>query len=391
MKPAARIAAAIDVLDAVIAGEAAEKVLTSWARRNRYAGSGDRATVRDHVFDALRRRRSYGWLGGADSGRGLMLGALRALGSDPAEFFTGEKYAPAQLTVSERCTRELSTAPRAVRLDFPDWMIPELTTSMGHDLEAVALVMQHRAPVFLRVNTARVDRAEAARRLAADGIVTKPVNLSHTALEITDGPRKLRHSDAYRDGLVEPQDVASQAVVDFLPKASRILDYCAGGGGKSLALAARRGCKVYAHDVDPVRMRDLPVRAARADADVAPLDAAGVKRAAPFDLVLCDAPCSGSGSWRRSPDAKWRLDQDRLTELMRLQAGILAQASNLVSAGGYLAFATCSLLHCENRDNTAKFLAAHTCWKLVTEHSFSPLDGGDGFYVAVLTRIDQHA
>jgi len=302
--------------------------------------------------------------------------------------FTGQQYAPPVLSDTEQQQHDLAAAPREVHLDLPDWLMPQLTDSLGDDLDAVAEVLRHRAPVYIRVNLARASRTEAARRLAADGVGTKPAKLSATALEITENPRKLQQSSAYRDGLVEPQDVASQAVVDSLPDAPRVLDFCAGGGGKSLALAARTGTTVYAHDTNPARMRDIPVRAARAGAEIPLLDAAGVSQNAPFDLVFCDAPCSGSGAWRRSPEAKWGLDQDRLTKLMQIQFGILDEASQFVSATGYLAYATCSLLECENANRIKEFLSGHSDWKLPLERTFTPLDGGDGFYVTVLTRKD---
>jgi 16S rRNA (cytosine967-C5)-methyltransferase len=160
-----------------------------------------------------------------------------------------------------------------------------------------------------------------------------------------------------------------------------VLDYCAGGGGKALALAAR-GAAVTAHDADPGRMRDLPARAARAGARVE-IEAAP---AGAFDLVLCDAPCSGSGTWRRAPEAKWRLTPERLAALTELQAQILDQAAPLVAPGGALAYATCSLLEAENGAQTADFLARHPGWQLENERRLTPLEGGDGFYLALLRR-----
>ncbi len=381
MTPGARVAAAIEVLDAVLAGAPAEKVLTTWARQNRYAGSGDRAAVRDHVFGALRRMRSAAWAGGAETGRGLMLGALRLDGQDPATLFTGEGHAPPP--IADEAGRVPEEAPLPVRLDVPDWLWPRMQESLGEAAAPVLEALRHRAPVFLRVNAARTDREAARAALAGEEIDTEPHPLAETALEVTRNPRRVQASAAFRDGLVELQDASSQAICAALPAGpgQRVLDYCAGGGGKALALAAR-GAQVTAHDADPGRMRDLPARAARAGARV---EIAGHPEG-PFDLVLCDAPCSGSGTWRRAPEAKWRLTPERLAELTALQAEILDAAAPLVGPGGALAYATCSLLEEENGAQVAEFLGRHGGWSLEEQRRLTALEGGDGFFLAVLRR-----
>lgn len=389
MTPGARVAAAIGILDRIAAGTPAEQALTGWARGNRFAGSGDRAAIRDHVFDALRCRRSFAAIGGADTGRGLMLGALRAEGADPAALFTGEGYAPAPLTNAEEAhiASPLSLDP-LVALDCPDWLAPALRESVGEDFVAVMEALRHRAPVFLRVNLARIDRAGAIAALAAEGIRAVPHPLAKSALEVTENARKIQGSSAYAEGLVELQDAASQAIVELLPLAPgmRVLDYCAGGGGKTLAMAARAPILAHAHDIDPGRMRDLPARASRAGCTVSLMTGADLGRIALFDLVLADAPCSGSGSWRRAPEAKWRLTAGRLAELLRIQSEILVASARLVAPGGALAYATCSLLDAENRDQVTAFMAATSGWQVEAERRLTPLDGGDGFYVAILRR-----
>ncbi len=387
MTPGARVAAAIELLDDWRAGAAAEKLLTSWGRSHRFAGSKDRAAIRDHVWEAIRCRRSFAALGGAETGRGLMIGALRAAGQDPGGLFTGEGHAPTPLDAGEAPGTELADLPELVRLDCPDWLAPELRASLGDGFAPVMAALRHRAPVFLRVNRARATRDEAMAALAAEGIESRPHALASTALEVTAGARRVQASAAYRSGRVELQDAASQAVVAALDVApgQRVLDYCAGGGGKTLALAAA-GAEVAAHDVDPGRMRDLPVRAARAGVAARVLDRAAVRAAARFDLVFADAPCSGSGAWRRSPEGKWRLTRARLDELLAIQAGILDEISDLVTPGGRLAYATCSLLEAENGAQVQGFLGRHPGWRCLTDRRFTPLDGGDGFYVALLTR-----
>jgi 16S rRNA (cytosine967-C5)-methyltransferase len=380
MTPGARAAAAIAVLDRVLAGEAAEKALTNWGRASRFAGSGDRAAVRDLVYDALRQRRSAAASGGSETGRGLVLGLLRAAGQEG--LFSGEGHAPAPPVATEA-----GWVPQgAEALDLPDWLLPEMERSLAERLPPVAAAMRARAPVFLRVNLARGDVAAALAALATEGIEARPHALADTALEVVAGARKVQASRAYLEGLVELQDASSQAVAAALPLADgmRVLDHCAGGGGKTLAMAARAELRLWAHDAAPRRMADLPDRARRAGVKV--MLAERPEATAPYDLVLVDAPCSGSGSWRRDPEGKWRLTPERLAELQGVQAAILDRVAPMVAPGGWLAYATCSLLEVENGDQTAGFLARHPGWRLDSERRFTPLDGGDGFYLALLRR-----
>ena len=387
MTPAARVAAAIEVLDAWLGGTALERALTNWARAHRFAGSKDRAAIRDHVFDAVRCRRSFAALGGAETGRGLMIGALRARGVDPATLFTGAGYGPPPLAAGERGGGAREALPEPVRLDCPDWLAPRLSQSLGADFAPVMEALRHRAPVFLRVNLARTNRDAVIGALHDEAIEARAHALSPSALEVTRGERRIQSSRAFRDGLVELQDAASQAVIDLLPIRSgmRVLDYCAGGGGKSLALAAR-GAEVTAHDIEPRRMSDIPARAARAGVRVATASTDRVAAQAPFDLVVADAPCSGSGAWRRSPQGKWDLTPERLDELCAIQAGILDEIAGLAGPRGQIAYATCSMIDTENAAQIDGFLARHPGWCRSLERRFTPRDGGDGFYVALLTR-----
>ncbi|KEO51740.1 RsmB/NOP family class I SAM-dependent RNA methyltransferase [Thioclava pacifica] len=386
MTPAARISAAIEILDRIGTGDPAEKALTNWARAHRFAGSKDRAAIRDHVFDALRCRGSFAALGGGQGGRALILGLLRAQSCDPATIFTGERFAPEPLSEEERAVLAQPVPPDLARRDWPDWLIAPLSERLGADFDTVSEAMRARAPVFVRVNVARATRDAAIAALAEDGIDAVPHPLSTTALQLGDGARRIQQSRAYQDGCVELQDVSSQAAVGTIELAPgmQVLDYCAGGGGKSLALAAAcPDCEIHAHDIDPARMRDLPLRAERAGARIA-ICAPGTPGAG-YDLVLVDAPCSGSGTWRRTPEAKWRLTPERLDDLVALQGRILEEASALVAQGGRLVYMTCSLLAVENEAQAALF-AARTGWKLTFQRAYSPVTGGDGFFVAQFER-----
>lgn len=392
MTPAARIAAAIDILDVVLAGVPGEQALTRWARGSRFAGSGDRAAVRDHVFDALRCLRSFTALGGggAATGRKVMLGLLRAAGQAPDAIFTGQGYAPAALTATETVFEPPQRAdlPRGVARDCPDWLLPELDRALGARADAVLDAMRDRAAAILRVNSRRTTRDEAAAVLSDDGIATGPHELASFALQVTGNAQKIRTSRAYLSGLVELQDASPQAAVEALPLSDgmRVLDLCAGGGGKTLAMAARADLTLFAHDAVPRRMTDLAARAARAGVAVTALATPDLDRHGPFDLVLADVPCSGSGTWRRAPEAKWSLTPERLEALTVTQAEILARAASLVAPDGWIIYMTCSLLGQENRDRIDAFLAARPGATLRHERLFTPLDAGDGFYAAHLQR-----
>lgn len=383
MTPGARVAAAIGVMDAVLAGAPAERELTAWARGARYAGSKDRAAVRDLTFSALRRLRSSAARGGGMTGRGVLWGLLAGLGEDPDALFSGSGHAPAPMGAAERAGMREPDAEEA--LDVPGWLLPELRRSLGGLTEPVCARMRDRAPVHLRANLARATREDVAAALAAEGIATVPHPLSPSALEVVDGAGALRGSAVLLDGRAEPQDAASQAAADLvpLPAGARVLDWCAGGGGKSLALAARSGRTVWAHDAEPRRMADLPGRAARAGADVriVPPGRAG----GGWDVILVDAPCSGSGSWRRAPEAKWRLSPPRLAELVALQGTILDAAGAALAPGGTLVYATCSLLAAENAGTVTGF-AERSGLSVRRALDLTPLDGGDGFHASVLSH-----
>lgn len=384
MTPAARAAAAITVLDCILAGQPAEAALIGWARASRFAGSGDRAAVRDLVFDTLRRRRSRAALGGGETGRALILGALREAGTDPAAIFSGKGHAPPPLSPAETAAGRPPSEAEA--LDLPDWLAARLAADLGPDFAPIAALMRDRAPVWLRVNLARADLAAAQAALVKDGVETAPDPRCAITLQVMAGARRVQASSAYQAGLVELQDLSPQIACAGLTVApgQTVLDYCAGGGGKALALAAR-GARVTAWDAARARLRDLPARADRAGAKIAIAPPDGPQGR--FDLVLTDVPCSGSGTWRRAPDAKWRLTPADLNALLRVQADILRRAADLVRPGGRLAYMTCSLLTAENDAQIAGFLAARPDFALVSRRLLTPLDASDGFFVAELDSL----
>jgi 16S rRNA (cytosine967-C5)-methyltransferase len=384
MTPGARVAAAIEILDMIHEGQAVEKSLTAWARRSRFAGSKDRAAVRDHVFDTVRNWRGDAVRGGGETGRARMIGRLRALEMDIDALFHGEGHAPTPLSDEEKSAGQTPSEQGDV-WNLQDWLIAEFVSSLGEKAVATADMLQNRAPITVRVNLSKCNVSQAAADLAEAGIETTTNSVCETALTITAGERKLRNSQAYLEGWVELQDASSQAIVTNLPAAEHVLDYCAGGGGKALALAAQDR-QVIAHDINFDRMADLPARAERAGTSIKLLATDMIAPEAPFDLVFVDAPCSGSGAWRRSPEAKWALSEERLNELCGIQDQILDETIEFVSDAGTLVFATCSIFKRENEDRVEAFLARHPEWGCVKQTRLDVDEEADGFFVAHLTR-----
>lgn len=387
MTPAARAAAAIDILDLWEAGDQrAERVLRDWGRANRYAGSGDRRAIGDLVFHCIRRRRSLLTTHGATGGRGLVLGLVMAEGADPDDVFSGEKYAPTRLTDAER-TVAVGPFGDAARYDHPDWMEEPLKAALKDDYPDVLQVLQTRAPIGLRVNRLKCDVEEASGLLGDDGVETIPSALDPDALIAPPGAR-IASASAYLDGKVELQDPASQAAAR-LPQAAAgetVLDFCAGGGGKTLAFAAQMGGagRLIAHDVAPERLKQAETRAERAGASIEVRNSdelSGLEGAC--DLVFVDAPCTGSGSWRRDPEGKWRLTTDQFADYQALQRSVFTDALRYVAPGGRLAYATCSIFAEENDRQTDWAIAEFSHLQPGDTLRLAPADLHDGFYCKV--------
>ncbi|MEM9429387.1 MAG: RsmB/NOP family class I SAM-dependent RNA methyltransferase [Pseudomonadota bacterium] len=393
MTPAARVAAAITILDEIVAGHPAERCLTAWARASRFAGSRDRAAVRDLVFDALRRRRSALWRSGqeTETGRALVTGLLADL-SERDALFDGSAHGPSPLSAAEaHALRPLEGAPRPVRLDVPDFLEEELERSLEGALEPALEVLRSRAEVHLRVNTLKATREAAMAVLVEDEIEVEALP-GPTALRVTRNPRRVAASRAYRDGLVELQDAASQAAAAAaaVVPGMTVLDLCAGGGGKTLALGAAMAAKgrLYAYDLYPARMKSLPERARRAGLSVSILDRRELPRIlGSCDVVFVDAPCSGSGAWRRSPDAKWRLTPDSLAALVAVQKRLAAEALGYLRPGGHAVYATCSLLSVENAGVLSGLQTYAGAVAVSGETRLLPSPDQDGFFFATLKQV----
>ncbi|MEL6997466.1 MAG: RsmB/NOP family class I SAM-dependent RNA methyltransferase [Pseudomonadota bacterium] len=323
------------------------------------------------------------------SGRALIHGSLVQAGLEISDVFTGERHAPASLSETEiAARRSLDSAPRLVRTDMPEWLAPWVAKLNDADL----LALRDRANVDLRVNSLKTDPAAARQSLADDGIITEPLPGIVHALRVQEGAHRVHLSTAYLGGLVEIQDAGSQQLA-LLAKArpgERILDLCAGGGGKALAMAAAAGGKaiIHAYDISSARLEALPARAQRAGASIEIIDRKTLERSfGTYDVVFVDAPCSGSGAWRRNPDAKWRLTEARLQSLIAVQSELLEQARKLLQPEGRIIYGTCSIFDGENASQIDQFLKRHPRWHLVDQLRLLPSSGTDGFFGALLSQV----
>jgi len=392
MTPAARLAAAADILDTLDLSRPVEAQLRVWARGNRYAGSKDRRAIADRIYTIIRRRRSAALQGGGETGRALVLGSLIAadgLPLDAVEALCSGGYGLATLSEAERETlsREPAWPGDAARLDWPEWLMDAARAVFGEAVEAELDALRQRAPVDLRVNTLKATPEQALAALHAEGLEAVPLDRPN-ALRLHPAAPVL-NSRAWREGMVELQDAGSQAVATLTDAAPGevVLDYCAGGGGKTLALAAmmQNEGRLLAHDVDPARMADLPQRAARAGATCITALPDPAQVAGECDRVLVDAPCSGSGSWRRDAAGKWRLTAEGLNALTAMQDAALDGAARCVRPGGVLVYATCSVLRVENEARVDAFLLRHPEFTRGQALRLYPgRDGCDGFFAACL-------
>ena len=385
MTPGAHIAAAIEVLDQILAGKNAEVSLIKWGRSNRFAGSGDRYAIRDIVYDALRQKNSLTKRSKNISGRSWIIALLKKREVNLDEYFGTTRYSPPKIKKWE--LELLPIENESDLYDIPDWLWPKWKASLGIKAIEVADTLKERANIFLRVNIIKGTREDAIQALEKDGIISKFHPTVSTALIVNKGTRKIKNSEAYNIGLVELQDASSQASVLKLniDQNGPILDFCAGGGGKSLALSAYLNKPIFAYDANFERMKDLPNRARRSGANIRVIKSNDLKKSH-YGIVFCDAPCSGSGSWRRDPEGKWSLTLQDYERLLTLQENILATASQLVKPNGNLVYATCSILKDENEAQIQKFLKNTNDWELRREKFSIPSELGDGFYFCILKR-----
>jgi len=384
MRPGARLQAAADVLADILGRHRpAATALADWGKGHRFAGSGDRAAIGTLVYDALRRKSSIAARMGTDDPRALILGAAaRALGLSAEEVAgaaDGSPHALAPLSHEEKAGLVAALpdgTPAHVAGDIPDWLMPSFERAFGARAAEEGAALAARAPIDLRVNTLKATRDKVLKALAR--FEPQPTRYSPVGVRIAapEGPARSPHVDAeaaHGKGWFEVQDEGSQVAALLSGAAPRmqVLDLCAGAGGKTLALAAamQNTGQIYAYDADKRQLRPIFERLKRAGArsvqvmeagEAAALEALGPR----FDVVLIDAPCSGSGTWRRKPDSKWRLKPANIPERQAEQARVLDLGAGLVKPGGRLVYVTCSVLPEENTDQVAAFLARHADFAL---------------------------
>jgi 16S rRNA (cytosine967-C5)-methyltransferase len=444
MTPAARLSAAIEVLSDIEARRRpAGDALKDWGLSHRFAGSGDRAAIAGLTYDALRRRASSAWIMGGDTPRAVLLGMLKRERDMAVEAIAalcdGSRFAPTPLSDDERArlgTASLDGAPPHVRGDYPEWLDAKLAAAFGDERAEEGAALSLRAPLDLRVNTLIADRDKAAEALS--DLAPQETRWSPLGLRIAqpaDAKSPAIHAEpAFLKGFVEIQDEGSQlaALLSGAKPGEQVIDLCAGAGGKTLALAAMMDNhgQLYATDTDKRRLAPIHARLERAGArnvqvrtprSSSPSAASGggsgrgddtlADLHGKADLVLIDAPCTGTGAWRRNPDAKWRVRPNSLTTRMEEQAETLDRAAALVKPGGRIAYVTCSVLDDENGAQVRAFAARHPEFAVVPpldvagalgERAFlfrrAILANGegllmtprrtdtDGFFVSVLTK-----
>ncbi|TPN80429.1 RsmB/NOP family class I SAM-dependent RNA methyltransferase [Mesorhizobium sp. CU2] len=427
MRLGGRLAAAIEVLEDI--GRRHRPVadaLRDWGLSHRFAGGGDRAAIGNIVYDALRRKRSAGWLFGEDTPRATGFGALLLEWGQTArslnDALDGDKFAPPLLSAGELkavAERRPADAPDAVRADVPDWCAPLLEQAYGEAWVGEGAALAMRPPLDLRVNTLQADRVKVLAELQGTGAAPAAIAAYGIRIPPIDGDGRhpnVQAEPAFQKGWFEVQDEGSQlaAALAGAEPGMQVLDYCAGAGGKTLALSAEmdnRG-QLFAHDAEKVRLAPIFERIRRSHnrniqivskpVELAPLNSH-------MDIVLIDAPCTGSGTWRRRPDAKWRLTERQLDARRAEQQAILDTAQAFVKPGGLLVYITCSVFDAENGEQVAAFRERHKGFSPVDHRalwngrfpgheqaarvadaggiSLSPaLSGTDGFYFHALRR-----
>jgi len=376
MRLGGRIQAAAEVLEDILERKTpASMALRDWGKAHRFAGSKDRSAIGNYVHDALRRKNSIAFRMGADTPRALAMGAAVFSGEETPDSlifaFKEDKHAPEALSDQEVANLngaiKLDDAPPWVQADVPEWLWPAFENNFGEDAIAEGQALTQRPPLDIRVNKVRADLASAEKALRDHGVkpcAISPIGLRIKSLKGNGRLPNIQIEEAYQTGRVEIQDEGSQ-LVSLLVDAKageKVMDFCAGGGGKSLALAGEMDNQgqIYAFDIDKRRLAPLYQRAQRAGVEIVDVRQPPLKNMkdlkGKMDRVLIDAPCTGVGTWRRKPDAKWRLSEDALELRNKEQETVLRQAKDFVRPGGLLFYVTCSMLAEENEGQVYGFL-----------------------------------
>src|SRR3984885_9959817 len=406
MTPAARLSAAIELIDTIDTQRVpAAKALKEWGTAHRFAGSGDRAAISGLIWDVLRRQASSAWVMEDNTPRSRLLGMLkleRGMDVDAiAALCDGGRFAPAPLTDGEHAalaSRSLADAPAHIAGDYPEWLDGYLADVFGDDRVAEAVAMASRAPLDLRVNSLKAKREKVLGSTAHLGTMPTPWSPLGLRIELGADARNpgIHAEEDFIKGAIEVQDEGSQlaALLSAAKTGEQVIDLCAGAGGKTLAVAAMmqgRG-RLIATDRDKRQLAPIHERLSRAgvhNCDVRTPKGEGDALSdirASADLVMIDAPCTGTGTWRRNPDAKWRIRPGALEQRLKAQAEVLARAAGLVKPGGRIAYITCSVLPPENGEQIRGFVGRHPEFAVVPPEQTATLlwDKAEGFAAATL-------
>lgn len=383
MRLGGRLAGAIEVLaDIEARRRPVADALKDWGLSHRFAGSADRAAIGNIVYDALRKKLSHGWMMGDGSATAMGYAVLfRQWGVVPEQLkaeLDGDKFAPEWLgdeIVAAFEARVLTDAPFYMQADIPEWIQPSFKRSFGERWIEEAAALAGRPDLDLRANTLKASQQKVIHGLERAGAIASPIAPQGVRIPSGSGASRLPNVTAelsFQKGWFEVQDEGSQIVADMVSahEGDQVLDYCAGGGGKTLAVAASMNNKgqVHAYDVDRQRLYPIIERLKRAgtrNVQVHDNQAALASMKGRMDRVLVDAPCTGTGTWRRRPDTKWRLNQKNLEERISQQQGALNDAATYVRPGGVLVYITCSVLPEENEDRVTAFLAENADYEAI--------------------------
>ena len=414
MLPSAHIEAVIDLTDQVAVsldknGPAADILVRKYFRDRRYAGSKDRRRVTGLLYDIIRR---WGYLVDIteQDARRMVMAQLTLVDDDPYQYFTGEKHAPAALSDAEKKFLE-TVKPESEehhRLNYPLWLEAALKDRFGEKFVQEMSALNERAPLTLRIARS----AEKILTFLIDNHIGYSRGIHANSAIILDQQQQIRDWPIYRKGLVEIQDEAAQLAVKYaqLEPGQQVMDLCAGAGGKALAAAGymKNKGQIYAFDINESRLKELKVRAKRSKHHIFQSHVLTVKNRdsilgefkGKMDRVILDVPCTGTGTWRRNPESRWRISPESVESYIRTQRGLMDEAWEMVKPGGRVAYMTCSILKGENELQIEQFIEGHGDAKLIPIKKqgieamegtllLSPFSRGtDGFFVVILEKQD---
>lgn len=380
----------IEILDTYLNEAKIDFVLRKWAIKHRFAGSSDRRKIKDIIFDIIRQKKSCEHVGGGFSGRNLLIGYLKLKGTELSSVFDNSKFGPEELTIKEQNINvDFSNLSNIYELDFPSWLIPILRRSLLNEFSNVVKALRNRSHIQLRVNLKKISRLNAMKKLQKNNIECEINELCSTALNVLNGAQHILTSPCFENGFVELQDAGSQLVSELIEinYNDKVLDMCAGAGGKSLSIScgAELDATYFAWDINFDRMKDIDARSKRAGVKIEKVIKLSSKSF--YNKIIIDAPCSGSGSWRRDPEGKWRLDEDILDNYVKTQRELILKGLKLLAPRGQILYITCSILDIENGKLIDDLISSVLSLRLVKSISLVPSSKSDGFYGAVLEKV----